>query len=216
MLLPGVTLHEAVAVVLGMLGARVAIPRAWGRAALWVVGGGLGMALFDALLLVAARPGQPLMAEPPQLLEYLAFGCVAAAWIPARHPSAALAQRRASGAGARDMGDDHRASPAAMVDGRADGQLSTRSVQAVLEVLVAPHCFGCARARVLAAEAAARYPSVDVRIVDLAQPESVAPPGLVAIPAYVLNGRLIFTGNPTPGALDRVLALPIAGSRAPR
>jgi hypothetical protein len=30
---------------------------------------------------------------------------------------------------------------------------------------------------------------------------------LVAIPAYVLNGRLIVTGNPTPDALARVLSL---------
>jgi hypothetical protein len=172
------------------------------------------MALFDALLLVGARLGQPLMAEPQQLLEYLVFGLIPAAWSPARRPSAALLQRRASPARAQDAGDDHHASPAATVDSRADDPLSTCSAQAVLEVVVAPHCFGCARARALATEVAARYPTLDVWIVDLAQPESVAPPGLVAIPAYVLNGRLIFTGNPTPDALARVLSMAGASDSA--
>jgi hypothetical protein len=43
-----------------------------------------------------------------------------------------------------------------------------------------------------------------VRVVDLAQPAVVAPPGIVAVPAYVLIGRVMFTGNPTPDALATV------------
>jgi hypothetical protein len=169
------------------------------------------MALLDTLLLVRAMPDRPLMAEPQQVLEYLAFGLVAAAWIQVRHPSVTFMQRRARPARAQTVGNDHHASPAATVDGPGDDQLSPHSTPAILEVVVAPHCFGCARARVLAAEVAARYPIVDVRIVDLAQPGSLAPPGLVAIPAYVLDGRLIFTGNPTPDALARTLSLALAG-----
>jgi Thioredoxin domain len=74
----------------------------------------------------------------------------------------------------------------------------------VLEVVVVPHCLSCARARSLAATIAMRYPTLDVRVVDLAQPDVVAPPGIVAVPAYVLNGRVMFTGNPTPDALATV------------
>ena len=47
--------------------------------------------------------------------------------------------------------------------------------------------------------------ALDVRIVDLDMPDAQAPAGIVAIPAYVLDGRLLFTGNPTPWALFAAL-----------
>ena len=79
-----------------------------------------------------------------------------------------------------------------------------------LDVYVARDCFGCAEARRLAGEAAARYAHVVVRVVDLAarppapagapavaEPADV-PVDVVAVPTYVLDGRVIALGNPAP------------------
>jgi hypothetical protein len=76
----------------------------------------------------------------------------------------------------------------------------------VLQVLIAPHCLGCARATKLAEEAQQRFPGLSVQVVDLDRSRAPLPLGVVAIPAYVLDGRLLFTGNPTGAALARVLA----------
>jgi hypothetical protein len=73
-------------------------------------------------------------------------------------------------------------------------------------VLIAPHCFGCERAQHLAAETQARFPGLTVRVVDLGQSTAPLPRGVVAVPAYVLNGRLLFTGNPTAEALASAIA----------
>ena len=76
----------------------------------------------------------------------------------------------------------------------------------VLEVLVAHHCFGCERAQHLAEAARTRFPNLTVRVVDLRHAAGPLPRGLVAVPAYVLNGRLLFTGNPTSDRLFAALA----------
>ncbi|MBI3970561.1 MAG: hypothetical protein HY332_04670 [Chloroflexi bacterium] len=79
-----------------------------------------------------------------------------------------------------------------------------------LDVYVAAHCRGCAEARRLAAAAAARFPEIAVRIVDLdGVGDHKRPNGdkgaprepIVAIPAYVLDGRVISLGNPAPEGL---------------
>jgi hypothetical protein len=49
----------------------------------------------------------------------------------------------------------------------------------------------------LAKEAAARYPTIVVRVIDLDQLEGGPPPDpVVAVPTYLLNGRVISLGNP--------------------
>jgi hypothetical protein len=86
---------------------------------------------------------------------------------------------------------------------RALGDASTRQ----LDVYVAPDCFGCTEARRLASEVARRYPHVVVRVVDLEarlttpnRPLTPAevPVDVVAVPTYVLDGRVIALGNPAP------------------
>ena len=74
-----------------------------------------------------------------------------------------------------------------------------------LDVYVAEHCFGCGEARRLAEAAARRYPRVAVRVVDLERDPQARPDSLVAVPTYMLDGRVIALGNPRHGELFRRL-----------
>jgi hypothetical protein len=54
----------------------------------------------------------------------------------------------------------------------------------------------------LADEAAARYPDVVVRLIDLDELGGNPPPDpVVAVPTYLLNGRVVSLGNPYPEEL---------------
>jgi len=70
-----------------------------------------------------------------------------------------------------------------------------------LEVYVSRQCLNCDEAVRLAEEAAARYPSVVVRVVDLDLVGSPPPDPVVAVPTYLLNGRVVSLGNPYPEEL---------------
>jgi hypothetical protein len=59
----------------------------------------------------------------------------------------------------------------------------------------------CDEAVRLAEEAAARYPNVVVRVVDLDLEGSPPPDPVVAVPTYLLNGRVVSLGNPYPEEL---------------
>src|SRR5713101_7340648 len=70
-----------------------------------------------------------------------------------------------------------------------------------LEVYVSSQCLNCDEAVRLAEEAAARYPNVVVRVVDLDLVGSPPPGPVVAVPTYLLNGRVVSLGNPYPEEL---------------
>ena len=70
-----------------------------------------------------------------------------------------------------------------------------------LEVYVSSQCMNCDEAVRLAEEAAARYPNVVVRVVDLDLVGSPPPEPVVAVPTYLLNGRVVSLGNPYPEEL---------------
>jgi putative intracellular protease/amidase len=88
-----------------------------------------------------------------------------------------------------------------------------------LDVYVAAHCLGSTEARRLAGAAAACFPDLRVRVVDLDRdldgPGGGAPPpgGVVAVPTYVLDGRVVALGNPAPEQLFARLARPPAPAR---
>lgn len=67
----------------------------------------------------------------------------------------------------------------------------------LLEVYVSSECPNCDEAVRLAKETATRYPNVVVRLIDLDQLDGNPPPDpVVAVPTYLLNGRVVFLGNP--------------------
>ena len=70
-----------------------------------------------------------------------------------------------------------------------------------LDVYVSSVCLNCGEAVGLAEETAARYPNVMVRVIDLDQVGSPPPDPVVAVPTYVLNGRVVSLGNPYPEEL---------------
>ncbi len=72
-----------------------------------------------------------------------------------------------------------------------------------LEVYVSSQCLNCDEAVRLAEEAAALFPTVVVRVIDLDLEVDKGPPPdpVVAVPTYVLNGRVVSLGNPYPEEL---------------
>jgi hypothetical protein len=68
-------------------------------------------------------------------------------------------------------------------------------------VYVSRHCPNCGEARRLAEEAATRFPGVAVRVIDLDRTPAPTPEGVVAVPTYLLDGRVVSLGNPDPEEL---------------
>ncbi len=66
---------------------------------------------------------------------------------------------------------------------------------------VSSECLNCGEAVRLAEEAAVRYPDVVVRVIDLDLDGSPPPDPVVAVPTYLLNGRVVSLGNPYPEEL---------------
>lgn len=64
-----------------------------------------------------------------------------------------------------------------------------------LTIYLEEGCLGCERARRIADEVGRRHGSVDVEVVDLAQVAAI-PEAVIAVPAYVLDDRLVYLGNP--------------------
>jgi hypothetical protein len=64
-----------------------------------------------------------------------------------------------------------------------------------LVIYVEEGCFGCARARQIAGELERHHDALDVRVLDLSEVVSL-PEAVIAVPAYVLDGRLVSLGNP--------------------
>ncbi|MCA1598887.1 MAG: hypothetical protein LC769_07680 [Chloroflexi bacterium] len=202
-LAPGALLHEGVAMTLGLLVAWIVAPLMRPLAMLVaLVGGAASMAALDAAVLAARAPAHMLMLDGPQSLEYLVFGLVLAICMVTGDTAGALVRRSVAAA----LSERERpAAPVARAAPSGGGQAAHVHPPTVLEIVITPHCFGCARARTLAATIAAHDPALDVRVVDLSEPDVQAPPGLVAVPSYVLNGRILFIGNPTQATLAAAL-----------
>ena len=82
-----------------------------------------------------------------------------------------------------------------------------------LNVYVSGHCFGCPEARRLAGVIAERFDAVSVRVVDLDVEPAARPERVIAVPAYVLDGRLISLGNPRQGDLLQHIEHAVADGR---
>ncbi len=75
-----------------------------------------------------------------------------------------------------------------------------------LRIYIAEHCPSCAEARRLAEEVRKRFAGVRLELIDLDKEEGRNPDDVFAVPTYVLNGRTISLGTPTPDQLFSRLA----------
>ncbi len=66
----------------------------------------------------------------------------------------------------------------------------------MLKILITDHCFGCEEAIRLFHELRNLMPHLSVELLDLDAEGAVPPEGVVAVPAYLLDGQTIFLGNP--------------------
>ena len=73
-----------------------------------------------------------------------------------------------------------------------------------LTVYLEEGCLGCERARQIADEVERANDTVDVEVLDLAE-VTVVPEAVIAVPAYMLNGRLVFLGNPRLAELSALI-----------
>ena len=81
-----------------------------------------------------------------------------------------------------------------------------------LQVYVEEGCWSCAESRRIAADMGLQFPEVRIELLDVT---NVARPDAVfAVPTYVLDGRVIFLGNPYHHDLRRHLQAALDG--APR
>lgn len=67
-----------------------------------------------------------------------------------------------------------------------------------VEIFVSAHCANCQYAYEIAALIREEFPTVKLRIVDLAAEEAEIPESVFATPTYLLDGRLWSLGNPSP------------------
>lgn len=74
-----------------------------------------------------------------------------------------------------------------------------------LQVYVAEDCWTCEETRRIVADVVSELPDVVVELLDLNN--CIRPDNVFAVPTYVLNGRVVFLGNPTRQQLwQRLLA----------
>jgi hypothetical protein len=73
-----------------------------------------------------------------------------------------------------------------------------------LEIYVSDYCDNCQEALRLA-ELAASVSGAEVRVIDLDTTTDPVPVRVVAVPTYVVDGRVISLGNPYPEELLRLL-----------
>lgn len=64
-----------------------------------------------------------------------------------------------------------------------------------LEIYVTDNCWACEESHRIARRVREEYADVEVKLVDLDSEDK--PTQVFAVPTYVLNGRVIFLGNPS-------------------
>jgi len=65
-----------------------------------------------------------------------------------------------------------------------------------LEAYISDDCYGCGEARAIAEEISTRFPNLEVQIISLDAPEAQRPSAVFAVPTFLLNGELLWLGNP--------------------
>lgn len=66
----------------------------------------------------------------------------------------------------------------------------------VLQIVVAAGCFGCAEALRIFQEVREQLPAVRSELIDISLEPGKKPPDVVAVPSYLIDGKVAFAGNP--------------------
>ena len=74
-----------------------------------------------------------------------------------------------------------------------------------LDVYVAEHCWSCDETRKIVDDLRVQFPNVAISLLDVDPQEW--PEQVFAVPTYLLDGRVLSLGNPTPEMLyDKLIA----------
>lgn len=74
--------------------------------------------------------------------------------------------------------------------------LPSTAARARLCVYISADCMSCREAALMMAEIAQRFPQLATAIINLDEPEAERPDNVFAVPTYVLDGKVLFLGNP--------------------
>ena len=84
-----------------------------------------------------------------------------------------------------------------------------------LDIYLTEGCFACQRVEVLAADAREWFPQIPVTLHRLSTGDAL-PAGVVAVPAFVLDGRVIQYGTPDQGQISEAVVRALASSLGAR
>lgn len=74
-----------------------------------------------------------------------------------------------------------------------------------LQVYIAQDCWSCQETERIVAAVQERFSDISCELLDSSQ--IPLPDNVFAVPTYVLNGRVIYLGNPTPAELGQSLLM---------
>lgn len=66
----------------------------------------------------------------------------------------------------------------------------------LLQIVVAGECFGCTEAVRIFQEVREQLPAVRSELIDISLEPGKKPPDVVAVPCYLIDGKVAFAGNP--------------------
>lgn len=88
--------------------------------------------------------------------------------------------------------------------------MSENKYKPTLRIYFGRHCWSCEEALRLGHEVTEQFTSVNVELIDLDAEGSVNADDVFSVPTYVLDGRVLSLGNPTPSHLFERLTLALS------
>lgn len=76
----------------------------------------------------------------------------------------------------------------------------------MLQIFVTAGCEACDHARAVARRVSEEFDGVHVEVINIDEEPARVPPSVFAVPSYLLNGAVIFLGNPSWEHLTALLA----------
>ncbi len=70
-------------------------------------------------------------------------------------------------------------------------------MQHIMQVVIADDCPMCVFSEDVVGFARRTYPNLKIDLLNLSNPDTICPENIFATPTYLLNGQIIFLGNPS-------------------